>query len=354
VSLDVAFAHFSAGLLYGFVLLLVAVDDPYRRSLSERVRLNRAILSNKYWYLPVDDKGHENFQPVGRGVKSSDWCGRSRGLMVCSNVDAHEGLQLDGVDSTGKVVVRLQHFWCKKSSCPVCFIRGWSVRGAGFITSRLNEAVKCGFGDVEHVVVSVAKSDYDLRYEVMRGKAVKVLNVCSVGGGALIFHGFREDRHRKVLAWSPHFHCLGFIADGYARCRHCKGGDCYSCSGFEGRCYRVYRENGYIVRALEERKTVFGTAWYQLHHATIRIGIKRFHVVTWFGVCGYRNFKSVKRLTEVSCPVCGDAMSRHAHVGKRHIVRDLGHVGYVPYFIDDELDDTGKPNYVDAVGGRVE
>lgn len=46
------------------------------RSFSERLRLNRAILENKYWMLPVDDAGHENFQPVGRGVKSSDYCGK--------------------------------------------------------------------------------------------------------------------------------------------------------------------------------------------------------------------------------------------------------------------------------------
>jgi hypothetical protein len=328
-------------------------DDAYRRSLLKRVCLNIAILTNKYWFLPVDDKGHENFHPVGRGMKSSDWCGKSRGLLVCKNVAGHKGSALGGVDSTSKVVVRLQHFWCKKSSCPVCFIRGWSVRGAGFIANRLAEAVKCSFGEVEHVVVSVPKSDHDLAYEVLRSKVGKALAVCGVGGGALIFHGYREDRNRKVLAWSPHFHCLGFIRGGYDRCRHCKGGDCYKCRGFEGRCYRIFRENGYIVRALDKRKTVFGTAWYQLHHATIKVGLKRFHVVTWFGICGYRNFKSVKLFAEVPCPVCGDAMSRHFHVGKRHIVKDLGHAGYVPSFVDNEFDESGKPNYVDAVGGKI-
>lgn len=52
----------------------------------------------------------------------------------------------------------------------------------------------------------------------------------------------------------------------------------------EGRCYRVYRDNSYIVRVLEERKTIFGSGWYQLNHATVRVGVKRFHVITWFGV----------------------------------------------------------------------
>ena len=45
-------------------------------SVLERVRLNGAILQNKYWCLPIDNKGHENYQHVGRGAKSSDWCGR--------------------------------------------------------------------------------------------------------------------------------------------------------------------------------------------------------------------------------------------------------------------------------------
>jgi hypothetical protein len=110
------------------------------------VALNRQILENKYWYLPIDDKGHENYVPVGRGLKpSSDWCGKSRGLVVCKNVDGHKGVVVNRVDCSGKVFVRLQHFWCKNASCPVCFIRGWSVRGAKFIAVRLEEGVKRGF-----------------------------------------------------------------------------------------------------------------------------------------------------------------------------------------------------------------
>ena len=329
--------------------------EAYERSLAERVSLNRAILKNPYWFLPVDDVGHENFMPVGRRVKTSDWCGKFRGLLRCSDVDAHKGLTLNGEDCTNKVVLRLQHFWCKKSSCPVCFVRGWSVRGAKFIGARLVEASK-RFGRMEHVVCSVPKCDYDLRHEVMRRKVIDVLKSCGVVGGAVIFHGFRIDRSRNVLVWRPHFHVLGFVEGGYDSCRHCKGSDCYACDGFQGRVYRAYRSNGYVVRTLEERKTVFGTAWYQLHHATIRLGVKRFHVVTWYGVVGYRNFKGSKVVLngEVPCPVCGGEMSRCFHVGKRHIVKDVGSSGYVPSFLDDEFDESGSANYVDAVGGRLE
>jgi hypothetical protein len=149
---------------------LMVLTEAYSRSLAERVRMNRKILENKYWFLPVDDKGHEDFQPIGRGRKSSDWCGKFRGLVVCKNVEGHKGIVLSGVDCSGKVVVRHQHFWCKNSSCPVCFICGWSVRGAKFIEGRLNVGVERGFGKVEHVVVSVSEADYNLAESVLRKK----------------------------------------------------------------------------------------------------------------------------------------------------------------------------------------
>lgn len=335
-------------------MAVVGLDsEAYNRSLSERVQLNRQILENKYWFLPVDDRGHENYVPVGRGKRSSDWCGKSRGLLVCKNVEGHKGVTAHGADCSNKVFVRLQHFWCKNAQCPVCFIKGWSVRGAKFIVSRLEVGVKRGFGKIEHVVVSVSEADRDLNESVFRKRSRLALLVCGVLGGCMIFHGYRIDRERNCLKWSPHYHVLGFIRGGYDRCRHCKGGDCYACDGVEGRCYRVYKDNGYIVRVLEERKTVFGTAWYQLNHATLRIGLKRFHVVTWFGVCGYNNFKGEGvGAGVVPCPACGEEMVRSVHVGKRRIVKDLGDVGYKSVFVDDEFDESGEPNYVEVVGGR--
>jgi hypothetical protein len=207
---------------------------------------------------------------------------------------------------------------------------------------------------VEHVVVSVSEADRDLNEFVLRKKCRDVLLGCGVYGGCMIFHGFRIDRERECLKWSPHYHCLGFIEGGYGSCRHCKGGDCYACDGVEGKCYRVYRDNGYIVRVLEERKTVFGSAWYQLNHATVRVGLKRFHVITWFGVCGYNNLKRerVKVETEIPCPACSSEMVRSVHVGKRRIVKDLGDAAYKSVFADEEFDESGKPNYVDVEGGR--
>ena len=331
----------------------MALVEAVNKDFARRLRLNSAILKSPYWVLPVDDVGHENYQPVGRGVKRSPFCGRWIGFSVCKNVKEHKGVFVGGVDATGKVVVRHRHMWCHKSSCPVCFIRGWSVRGARSIAGRFVEAEKRGFGKVEHILVSVAVADRDLSEVVMRKKCRKALFSRGVIGGCMIFHGYRIDKKRGVLVWSPHYHCLGFVEGGYGRCRDCerKWNCLKGCGGFDDRAWQSYQKDGYYVKVFAQRKTVFGTAFYQLNHATIRVGVKRFHTVTWFGVCGNRKFKSANVSVAVVCPVCESEMVRSVYVGKRHIVKDVGHVDYVPLFVDDEFDENGEPNYVDVDGG---
>jgi hypothetical protein len=336
-------------------VILMVSSEAVNRSLAKRVSLNRAILKNPYWFLPVDDVGHEDFMPVGRGVKSSDLCGRHVSLVVCKNGEGHKGVFVNGVDCSGKVVVQHKHLWCHKPTCPVCFNRGWSVRQARSVESRVERGVKLGFGKIEHVVVSVPKADRDLREKVLRKKCRDALFDRGVIGGCMIFHGYRVDREHKRLKWSPHYHVLGFIDGGFDRCRNCvhKRGDCSSCDGFKGREVRGYKKDGYLVKVLAERKTVFGTAWYQMNHATVRVGLKRFHVVTWFGCCGNRKYSSAKFILKAEdvCPVCGGEMVRCFHAGKRFIAKNVGDVDYEAWFVDDEFDELGEPNYPEVVGG---
>jgi len=298
----------------------------------------------------VDDVGHKNYSPVGRGVRSSVVCGRWMGFLVCKNVEEHKGVFVGGVDCTNKVVVRHRHIWCRKSSCPVCFIRGWSVRGARSIEGRFVKAVRLGFGDVEHILVSIPVVDYDLPESVLRANCRKALFDRGIIGGTMIFHGFRIDKERDVLVWSPHYHALGFVVGGYSRCRECprKWNCLRGCGDFDDRAWQGFEKDKYFVKVFPKRKTVFGTAFYQLNHATIRLGVVRFHVVTWFGSCGNRKFKSVNVVSEVKCPVCKSVMVRSVYMGKRHIVKDIGHVDYVPWFVDDEFDENGSPNYIDV------
>lgn len=332
---------------------MVTSVDVVDKGFSERVQLNRAILRNKYWYLPVDNVGHEDYQPVGRGARASDYCARWVSSMVCMNVSGHKGVVIDGVDCTDKVVASHKHWWCHRSSCCVCFNRGWSVREARSIEGRILEAEKHGLGVAEHFTVSPKVADRDLPESVLRVKCRKALFDRGVEGGVMIFHGFRENQLRKCLEWSPHYHVLGF-ASGRERCRACKRVCFKGCGGFVDRNYRCGEEDGYLVKVHGKRKTVFGTAWYQLNHATVRVGLKRFHVVTNFGSVSNRKFKSEIRRSEDLCPACGEDMSRKVWVGKSHIVKDIGDPDYLAWFVADEFDEFGDPNFVDAVGGRVE
>lgn len=308
-------------------MILLVFDVKYERVLAERVRLNRQILKNKYWFLPYEDSGKECFQPVGRGVRSSEFCGVHRGFKVCKDVEAHRGVVKDGVDYTGKIVVRHKHWWCTKPSCPICFIRGYAVRQSRFFEKRLDVAIKRGFGKVEHVIVSAPKEDYDLPEKVLREKCRKALEVRGVYAGGMIFHCFRIDRERDVLKVGKHYHVLGFIRGGYKR-----GGKGWD-DEFEKRTREEYKKDGMIVKVKEERITVFGTAFYQSNHASIKLGIKRFHTVTWFGKTGYNNFNfdvgKVDLKAEVKCPICEGEMVDCRYDGDMRIAKNVGDVDYV-------------------------
>lgn len=335
-------------------MISLVFDVRYERVLRERVQLNRQILKNKYWFLPYENDGKEEFQPVGRGVKSSEFCGVHRGFKVCKDVEAHRGVVKGGVDYTGKIVVRHKHWWCTKPSCPVCFIRGWAVREARFFERRLDLAVKRGFGKVEHVIVSVPSEDYGLHDKVLREKVREALKARGVFAGGRIYHHFRIDRERDVLKVGRHYHVLGFVEGGFDVCRNCvhSGRDeCRRCSGFKGREMKGYERDGYIVKVTDERVTVFGSAWYQLNHASVKLGIERFHAVTWFGKMGYNNFKSVKfdLKAEVKCPICEGEMVDCRYDGDMRIAKNVGDVDYVAWF---GVDACHSSDFVEVVGGR--
>ncbi len=332
--------------------------EAQERAYSERLRLNKALSKNLYWRLPVDYERHQEYVPVGRGVKSSEVCARFVKHLICRHTDLHEGVVINGLDYSGKVVVRPQHLWCNKSSCPVCFIRGWSSREARVIVGRLDEGARRGLGKPEHIITSIPPEEYGLKEKAMREKCRVAALDRGVVGACMIFHGYRPDRENKILVWSPHYHLLGFVGNGgFDVCRNCiktGEGKCENCDGFKGREIRGFARDRYFVSVLPERKSVFGTAWYQLNHATLRVGLKRFQVVTWFGVLGYNKLKSSKVKPEVLCPACGSDMERAVHVGSKRVPKDVSDEAYASLFLDDEFDDAGDPNYICGGGGRIE
>jgi rRNA maturation endonuclease Nob1 len=77
-----------------------------------------------------------------------------------------------------------------------------------------------------------------------------------------------------------------------------------------------------------KRKTIFGTAWYQLNHSTIRTNVKRPHACTWFGVCSYRKLKVKVEKKKDLCPICGEELIKLHYMGIRHIVKEKGEGGF--------------------------
>ena len=272
------------------------------------------------------------FRLVGNGEKSRVDCGLWATFKGCLNVEGHNKVFFDEkgvpVDCSRKIYARHVRRWCYAPSCPVCFEHGFALREANRIEVRLREASK-RFGLVEHIVVSVPVKDFGLEYNALRRKVVKVLKSRGVVGGVLIFHGFRVNKVGLTYwYWSPHFHVLGYVLGGYSRCRSCTNRVCVGkgnydkCDGFEAKTRRLNVKDGYIVKVLGERKTVFGTAFYQLTHSSYRVDVRRFHIATWFGVVSYRKLKVTIEKRRELCPLCQEELVSLVYSGRRHIVKD--------------------------------
>lgn len=324
--------------------------NSFPQSALNRTLSNRSILTNAYWWMPVDSKGHEEFSPCGRGVRTSPDCARFVGWDGCTDLEAHKGVVYKGEDWSDCASVRARHWWCHSPKCSVCFNRGWSVREAFRMTARLDAGVKRGYGKVEHIMGSFSVEDCNLPEAVLRERCRRAFLVRGVVGGGMIFHGYRIDRKRKVLVWSVHYHCLGFIKGGFDRCRNCKHtkDDCLKCDGFKGQEMREFKKDGVLVKVQDARKTVVGTCWYQLNHCTIRVGMRKFHAITWFGCLGNRKFKSAVSGSSHSCPICQGEMHRVFVEDGIGVAKDIADPSYKSLYRVKMFAEDGHRNVVDV------
>ena len=283
-------------------------------------------IHNEFW-------SYGDYELVGHGEMTNSECGVFKKFMGCLNVELHNGVRWFYPDlPKDAVFVKSVYHSCDKPTCPVCFKYGWAVRQATRMEARLKEAAR-RFGLVEHIVASVPHNEYGLSLEALRERAVKILASRGVIGGSMIFHGFRYRNRRMAWKtglpvgwfWNPHFHVLGFIGgEGYGKCRNCKYQvektyeKCRGCDGFEGVTRREFEKDGYIVVVLGKRKTIGGTAWYQLNHSSIKRGVKKSHAATWFGVCSYRKLKLINGKdvgVKHKCPICACDLVRVRYLG---------------------------------------
>ena len=54
-----------------------------------------------------------------------------------------------------------------------------------------------------------------------------------------------------------------------------------------------------------------------VNHATLKVGVKCFRVVTWFGVCSYRKLKVSPELRRRFCPICLHDLERLRYFGSK-------------------------------------
>ena len=125
----------------------------------------------------------------------------------------------------------------------------------------------------------------------------------------------------------------------------CIRDSCYSCDGVEGRCYRVYGDTGYIVRVLDKRETVGGTAYYQLNHSSMDMLKRRFRVAVWFGRCGYNNLGVKFEKPRLLCPLCGSQCGFLDYVGSKPLVIDKESRDFKRELFESFLQD-GQPAWV--------
>jgi hypothetical protein len=246
--------------------------------------------------------GYEWLLP-GHGEPYGD-CGswRSKG---CLNVEEHNQ---DGLyeDMAGKVFVRRFRRTCLRAQCPTCY-ESWAGKEAGKIEYRLRSAPRKR--RAIHLIVSPSVKDIAiLSYEGLRAKSYVISKKSGFLGGSCIFHPFRENESTKQWYFSPHFHMIGF---GWIE--HTKEG---------------YEEHGWVVKNAGLRKTVSGTALYQLSHAGIH---DKHHTITWFGSLSYNKLHiPPKKKEEELCPLCGEKIHDLWYFGSEQLPEEEGDFWLAP------------------------
>lgn len=237
----------------------------------------------------------------GHGEEYYD-CGswRKRG---CLNVEEHVQNGLFE-DMFGKVYIELYKRSCARAECPTCY-EAWAGKEANKIEHRMRNW--SGHGKVIHLVASPPTEFWvGHSYEELRKRAYVVVRESGFLGGSCIFHPFRENELTKTWYFSPHFHFLGF---GWIR------------GTKEG-----YQRHGWVVKNAGIRKTLVGTAMYQLSHAGVH---EKLHTVTWFGSLSYNKLK-VKPLPKEDhfCPLCGEKLRPVLYYGDEDITYEEGGAWY--------------------------
>jgi hypothetical protein len=249
--------------------------------------------------------------------------------------------RLDGRCLPGQAVIKPSAYHCSDPECPYCakhwagkitskavrrinffldltvnsfneqFNNKTKAKGKSkpFIFSLSKEDYDLSFSlttEIRHITVSIPKTDWKLPYNVKKKNAETVLFMAGGEGACQFYHPKRWSKKRKIWLYSPHFHFLAVVPNGWI------DGQVVS---------KINQISGYVLKNLPGNRTLqtaqIRTLMYQLSHAGVPFGHQ--HAVTWIGCLSYNQLavpkvtkEQLKEVIEI-CPLCKNPLRPVAH-----------------------------------------
>jgi len=241
---------------------------------SGSLRKVREFVDEYQFMSNWNDIEHDGWRLIATSKKHY-WCGLWQ-TFGCLNHKEHQRL-----GKGNRVYVKQYQRSCYRPLCKECYPK-WIVRQANVSTRRIEKFQEKSKRKSIHLLLSVNSNQYFLSFKEMKKIVRKILQIISFSGEAIIFHPFRFNKKTRLWYYAPHFHVVGF--------------------GYRILIHKGYGKFGWLVKDLDERKSVFQTFCYLLSHCGVK---EKIHTVSWGGSLSYSKLKIEKEPRITKCPVCG-------------------------------------------------
>ena len=199
---------------------------------------------------------------------------------------------------------------CFRSKCEYCWLEKWLARESTRATRRIEKYsefwekmnsnhlfAQRKYLKPIHVIVSPSWKDKFMRFDLLKKKARKLLDLAGIEGGFMIYHPFSYNEQEQKWVTRPHFHIVGF--------------------GWVVNTKKISDDDGWVIKNKGIRGSLHSTIYYQLSHAGVSDDV---HSITWFGSLGYRakyshEFKVEDEEPNDFCDFCGCLFVQCVFVG---------------------------------------